>query len=162
MARGRELRSRPRGRGSPHPDVKITVFSHDLSSNAVMRAHRLAKAGATFGDVRLVGPVHRSGPWGALPEEPWVTSTVPKARFPKFHDSFVRLVDLADGDVLIAVKPHLASFGTALVARELRDVPVVLDIHDLDTALAPRSAWADNPSIADISRPGSAVYLSLL
>ena len=141
--------------------MKVTILSHNLSSNAVMRAHRLAQATRTFAEVELVGPVSRYGPWTALPPEPWIRS-VHKRRFPEFYDSFIELVDAADGDVLIAVKPFLASFGAALVAAERRDVPVVLDIDDLDVALAPRSEWAANASMADLSRPASSVYVSLL
>src|SRR3989442_14548843 len=141
--------------------MKITVLSHNLSSNAVMRAHRLAQAARTFADVNLIGPVERDGTWAALSHEPWIT-TVPKTRFPEFYASFIDLVEAADGDVLIAVKPHLASFAVALVAAERREVPVVLDLDDLDVALAPRSDWAANPVMADLSRPASSVYVSLL
>jgi len=56
----------------------------------------------------------------------------------------------------------VALVGAALVAGELRDVPVVLDLDDLDVALAPREQWSTDPSKADLSRPGSAVYISLL
>lgn len=141
--------------------MKITILSHNLSSNAVMRAHRLAQAARTFADVNLIGPVERDGAWAALPHEPWIIAT-PKMRFPEFYPSFIDLVEAAAGDVLIAVKPHLASFGVALVAAERREVPVVLDLDDLDVALAPRPDWATNPSMSDLSRPGSAIYVSLL
>jgi len=141
--------------------MKITILSHDLSSNAAMRAHRLAEAARTFADVNLIGPAPRDGTWVALPNAPWIR-TVEKNRFPKFHESFLKLVESADGDVLIAVKPHLPSFGVALVAAECREVPLILDLDDLDVALAPRSEWAANPSMTDLSRPGSAIYLSLL
>lgn len=141
--------------------MKITVLSHDLSSNAAMRAHRLAQAAATFASVELLGPVDPDGIWPALPHEPWIRS-VPKARFPQFLESFQHLIETADGDVLIAVKPHLASFAAALVAAERRSIPVILDLDDLDVALAPRSDWDANPSMTDLGRPGSAVYVSLL
>ena len=141
--------------------MKVTILSHDLCSNAVMRAHRLALAARTFADVKLIGPADGRGPWPALPPEPWIR-TVPKRRFPKFAAPFLELIEAADGDVLLAVKPHLASFGAALVAAERRAVPVILDLDDLDVALAPRSEWAAKPSMADPRRPGSAVYVSLL
>jgi glycosyltransferase involved in cell wall biosynthesis len=141
--------------------VKITLLSHNLSSNAVMRGHRLASALRTRHEVSLVGPVEKGELWPALPREPWVRS-VRKVRFPDFSNSFRELVEAAQGDVLIALKPQLASFGSALVAAELRDVPVILDLDDLDTALTPRSEWDADPSITDLSRPGSAVYVSLL
>jgi glycosyltransferase involved in cell wall biosynthesis len=141
--------------------MRITVLSHDLSTNAGRRTHRLAGALGTFADVKLIGPASRSHRWVDVPDEPGVV-TVRKRRFPDFHASFVELVEAADGDVLIAVKPHLASFGVALVASELRGVPVILDIDDLDVALAPRSGWADDPAMTDLSRPKSPLFVSLL
>lgn len=141
--------------------MRITVLTHNLSSNAVMRAHRLAQAASRFAEVTLVGPAARAGPWEALPRDIPIVS-VKKRRFPDFFLKFAELVEKADGDVLIAVKPHLASFGVALVAAERRDVPVILDVDDLDVALAPRSTWSKDPLTTDLSRPGSMIYVSLL
>jgi len=141
--------------------MKVTILSHNLSSNASMRAHRLAVAAAHFAGVTLIGPVERRGLWPALPQEAWI-KTVTEERFPRFTTSFLQLVRACEGDILIAVKPHMASFGAALVAAECRQVPVILDLDDLDIALAPRSDWAEKPSMADLRRPASAVYLSLL
>jgi glycosyltransferase involved in cell wall biosynthesis len=141
--------------------MKVTVLSHNLSSNAVMRAHRLARAAEKFAEVKLIGPVERRGRWAALPHQPWIKE-VAKGRFPKFHASFVELIDAADGDVLIAVKPQLSSFGAALVAGEHRQVPIILDVDDLDIAFVPRSSWTADSPATDLSRPGSAIYLSLL
>src|ERR1041385_5138347 len=141
--------------------MKITILSHNTSSNAVMRAHRLAVAARTFAEATLLGPVEPTGPWPALPSEPWI-KTVEEKRFPRFFLSFNELVASTDGDALIAVKPHLASFGAALVAAELKQVPVILDLDDLDIALSPRSEWIRKPSMNDLRRPASSVYLSLL
>jgi len=118
-------------------------------------------AARNFADVTLLGPTEPTGAWPALPTEPWI-KTVEEKRFPKFFSSFVQLVEAAECDLLIAVKPHLASFGAALVAAERREVPVVLDLDDLDVALAPRAEWAKKPSMTDLRRPASAIYLSLL
>ena len=80
-----------------------------------------------------------------------------------FHRSFLELADAADGEVLIACKPMMASFGVALVEAERRGgLPVVLDLDDLDVAFTPRELWAKNPSMADLRRPASAIYVSLL
>src|SRR2546422_4722911 len=127
--------------------MKITVLSHNLSSNAVMRAHRVAVAAQSFAEVTLLGPVESSGLWPALPPEPWIKS-VEERRLPKFSKFFLQLVEQVDGDLLIAIKPHFASFGAALVAGELRDVPVILDFDDWDLAFTPRSKWAENPLLA--------------
>jgi glycosyltransferase involved in cell wall biosynthesis len=137
--------------------MRVTVLSHDLSTNAGRRTHRLAGALSTFADVKLIGPASRSHRWLDLPDEPWI-HTVRKRRWPDFHASFEELVEAADGDVLLPVKPHLASFAVALVASELRGVPVVLDIDDLDIALAARSG----PAATDLSRPKSPLFVSLL
>ncbi len=141
--------------------MKVTVLSHDLSTNAGRRTHRLAGAISTFADVKLIGPASRSHRWLDLPAEPWI-HTVRKRRWPDFHASFAELVEAADGDVLIPVKPHLASFAVALVASELRGVPVILDIDDLDVALSPRSGWPADPAMTDLSRPKSPLFVSLL
>ena len=141
--------------------MRITVLSHDLSTNAGRRTHRLAGAARMFADVKLIGPASRSHTWLDVPGEPWI-HTVRKRRWPDFHASFEELVEAADGDVLIPVKPHIASFAVALVASELRGVPVILDVDDLDVALAPRSRWAADPAMTDLSRPKSPVFVSLL
>jgi glycosyltransferase involved in cell wall biosynthesis len=141
--------------------MRVTVLSHDLSTNAGRRTHRLAGAARTFADAKLIGPASRSHRWLDLPDEPG-TFTVRKRRWPDFHTSFVELVEAADGDVLIAVKPHLASFAVALAAAELREVPVILDLDDLDVALAPRSRWSADPAMTDLSRPKSPLFVSLL
>ena len=141
--------------------MKISILCHNLSSNTSMRAHRLALMGQHFADVEVIGPIEKNGPWPAFPDN-IPMRTVPKRRFPKFFASLQALVELASGDVLIAVKPHLASLGTALLAATLRLRPVVLDVDDLDSSLVPRDDWPQHPEMADLSRPGSAVYVSVL
>ena len=141
--------------------MKITILSHKLYSNAAMRAHRLAKAASLFADVTMIGLAKAQGIWPALPREAWL-KTVPEKDFPKFYDSLVELVEAADGDVLIAVKPYLASFGAGLLAAERRRVPLILDIDDLDVALAPLAVEARKPARTDLDRPDSEIYLSLL
>src|SRR5262245_15071668 len=142
--------------------MKVTVLSHNLSSNAAMRAHRLALAAGTFATVKLIGPIEEHcGLWPALSVEPWIQG-VPERRLPKFARSLLELVEMADGDVLIAAKPHLASFGAALLASEQKSIPVILDHDDYDLGFVEQSRWAEEPHLADPRRPSSAVYLSLL
>src|SRR5438034_5369 len=57
--------------------MKVTILSHDLSSNAVMRAHRLAEAARTFAQVMLIGPASRTGAAAAIT----VASTALEQRF---------------------------------------------------------------------------------
>lgn len=141
--------------------MKITILSHNLSSNAVMRAHRLAVAAQHFAEVTMIGPVKHRGAWGALPPEPWIKS-VPSKNIPKFFRAVVELIEAADGDVLIAVKPYLSSYGVALLAAECRNVPVILDIDDLDTALAEPAETGLPQRLDDMRDPASLTYLRVL
>ncbi len=141
--------------------MKITILSHNLTSNAVMRAHRLALAARHFAEVTLIGPVKHRGVWGALPQEPWIKPVESKS-FPKFYKTMLEIVAAAGGDVLIAVKPYLASYGVALLAAECRRVPLILDLDDLDVALARRPEQNLNETLTDLRDPASSIYLHIL
>src|SRR5258708_26885413 len=141
--------------------MKITILSHNLSSNAVMRAHRLALAARHFADVTLIGPVKQRGCWGALPCEPWIVPFESK-NLPKFYHTVLELIQAADGDVLIAVKPYLASYGVALLAGQCRKVPVLLDIDDLDAALVQPPEMDLQQTLKDLRDPVSMTYLNVL
>ena len=41
--------------------MKITILSHNFSSNASMRSHRLAVAARFFAEVQLIGPAEAKG-----------------------------------------------------------------------------------------------------
>src|SRR5262249_45010457 len=118
--------------------MRITILSHNLTSNASMRAHRLGLAARHFADVTMLGPVKHRGAWGALPQEDWI-KPVESKNFPKFYKTAIQMILSSEADVIIAVKPYLASYGVALLAGESRGVPVILDIDDLDVELAAKS-----------------------
>lgn len=141
--------------------MKITILSHNLTSNAVMRAHRLALAARHFADVKLIGPVKHRGPWGALPSEPWIEAVESK-NLPKFYRSVLQLIQSSDANLLIAAKPYLASYGVALLAGECRNIPVLLDIDDLDLALAKPAERTLAQSLEDLRDPASLIYLKIL
>ena len=138
--------------------MKITILSHNLTSNAVMRAHRLAIAARHFAEVTLIGPAKHRGAWGALPPEPWIKSVQSK-NIPKFFKTVIELIETADADVLIAVKPYLASYGVGLLAAECRQVPLILDLDDLDTALARPQEMNLQQRLQDLRDPVSLTYL---
>jgi glycosyltransferase involved in cell wall biosynthesis len=141
--------------------MKITILSHNLTSNAVMRAHRLALAARHFAEVSLIGPVKHRGPWGALPSEPWI-KPVESKNLPKFYRSVLELIQASDADLLIAVKPYLASYGVALLAGECRNLPVLLDIDDLDLALVKPAERTMAQTLEDLRDPASLIYLKIL
>jgi glycosyltransferase involved in cell wall biosynthesis len=62
--------------------------------------------------------------------------------WPGFHASAPRIArELVSGDVIIAIKPRLHSFGLALAARRVRPRPLLLDVDDWELGFF--NAWAD-------------------
>jgi glycosyltransferase involved in cell wall biosynthesis len=141
--------------------MKITILSHNLTSNAAMRAHRLGLAARHFADVTLLGPAKHRGAWGALPAEPWIKPVAAK-NLPKFYKIALEMIAASDGDLLIAVKPYLASYGVALVAGACRKVPVLLDIDDLDVELGRKKEPTIEQALEDLRDPASTIYLRIL
>jgi glycosyltransferase involved in cell wall biosynthesis len=141
--------------------MKIVILSHNLTSNASMRAHRLGLAARHFADVTLMGPMKHRGAWGALPQESWI-KPVESKNLPKFYQTAVELILASDADLMIAVKPYLASFGVALLAGECRKIPVLLDIDDLDTELIRKQDHSLEKALLELRDPASTIYLRIL
>src|SRR5215831_12547034 len=97
--------------------MQVTSLSHLLTSAAAMRAHRLGLAARHFAEVTLLGPVKHRGAWIALPPEPWI-HPVESKNLPKFFKTAVELIAASQGDVVIAAKPYLASYGVGLLTAE--------------------------------------------
>lgn len=141
--------------------MKIAILSHNLTSNAAMRAHRLGLAARHFAEVTVLGPVKHRGAWGALPQETWIKAVESK-NLPKFFKTTIELILASDADLVIAVKPYLASFGVALLAGECRNIPVILDIDDLDTQLSPKPAQSLDHALLELRDPAATIYLRIL
>ena len=141
--------------------MKITILSHNLTSNASMRAHRLGLAARHFAEVTLLGPMKHRGAWGALPQESWI-KPVESKNLPKFYKTALELILASDADLVIAVKPYLASFGVALLVGESRQIPVLLDIDDLDTELARKQEHSLEKSLLEMRDPASNIFLRIL
>ena len=141
--------------------MKITILSHNLSSNAAMRAHRLALAAKHFAEVTVIGPVKSRGAWGPLPQEKWI-KPFEFRNVPKFYRTALEMIQAANGDILIASKPYLTSYGVALLAGQCRNAPVILDIDDLDSALVLPEEQDANQGVAQLRDPASLIYLEIL
>jgi len=141
--------------------MKLLILSHNLTSNAAMRAHRLGLAAQRFANVTLIGPVKHRGAWTALPTESWIQPVECK-KLPKFFKSAVDIIAASEADAVLAVKPFLASYGLGLLLGEVKKIPVILDIDDLDVDLAPRVKLTPEQSLLDLRDPASTVYLRIL
>lgn len=117
--------------------MKISIVAPDLSSNGLGRACILAEMLADAYEVEIVGTVFGKGIWPTADLTRFRYRSVPGSLWPFYAPSFTRLKKIIDGDVVIASKPLLTSFGAALasVARSRR--PLILDIDDDESAMAP-------------------------
>lgn len=110
--------------------MKISILTPDVSENCLGRALILARVLERRHEVEIVGPRFGESVWGPAAQEDVPIRAVPVGRGPHHAARLSRLAHMADGDVLYASKPLLASFGVALLARRRRRRPVVLDVDD--------------------------------
>ena len=108
--------------------MKISVLAFDLSDNATGRADLLARLLAPRYEVDVVGPEFGAGVWAPVRDGAVKYRGVSAGRYPGFAWRVRDVLDLVDGDVLVASKPRPTSFGLALLARRHRRRPLVLDI----------------------------------
>jgi glycosyltransferase involved in cell wall biosynthesis len=122
--------------------VKVTVLAADLSDNATGRADLLARLLSTRYEVEVVGPRFGDEVWRPARGGAIAQRSVKVGHYPGFARSIPALLELADGDVLVASKPRPTSFGLGLLARARRRRPLLLDIDDWEVGFFSRSgAW---------------------
>ena len=86
---------------------------------------------------------------GAIPQR-----SVRAGRYPGFARHIPALLDLVDGDVIVASKPRATSFGLALLARARRRRPLVLDIDDWEIGFFSRSGpWGRIGRALNVANP---------
>jgi len=110
--------------------VKISVLASDLSDNATGRAHLLARLLAPRYEVDVVGPQFGDGVWAPARDGAVAYRGVRAGRYPGFAWRVRDILDLVDGEILVASKLRPTSFGLGLLARRHRRRPLVLDIDD--------------------------------
>jgi glycosyltransferase involved in cell wall biosynthesis len=121
--------------------VKVSVLAADLSDNATGRADLLARLLSPRYDVEVVGPRFGADVWMPAREGTIPQRSVRVGRYPGFAQRVPSLLELVDGDVLIASKPRPTSFGLGLLARARRRRPLVLDIDDWEVGFFSRSGF---------------------
>jgi len=121
--------------------VKVSVLAADLSDNATGRADLLARLLSPRYDVEVVGPRFGADSWMPAREGAIAQRSLRVGRYPGFAQQIPGLLELVDGDVLIASKPRPTSFGLGLLARARRARPLVLDIDDWEVGFFSRSGF---------------------
>jgi glycosyltransferase involved in cell wall biosynthesis len=120
------------------PVKKVTIISWDLCRNHFSKPFALAEALSRDYQVQLISfrffeeeifpPLA-----GVKPE--FETVYFQGRDFPEFFDTIKKALDAINGDVIYAVKPRMPSLGVALLANQLKGIPVILEINDLETVV---------------------------
>lgn len=142
--------------------MKISILVRDLSGNCYGRAHVLAKALSRVYDVEIVGPVGPAGIWMPFDTGEFETKTVPARALPFLARSLHDLLSKITGDVLYALKPHVCSFGLALLKKVRSKLPIVLDIDDWELGLYRSQPNLLLNSLASLPYPDAYPYAALL
>jgi glycosyltransferase involved in cell wall biosynthesis len=150
--------------------VKVSVVAFDLSDNATGRADLLARLLAPRYDVTVVGPRFGDEIWRparvraeAPASAPIVYRDVPGARYPRFFGRVSALLELIDGDVIVASKPRPTSFGLALLARARRRRPLLLDIDDWELGFFSRAGpWGQVGRALNLGNPNGLTWTWLM
>ncbi len=110
--------------------MRITLFCHDLSSNAFGRAYLLADVLRRRHEVEVAGPILGEALWPPCDVAPFPVRAVPGGRWPGFISSVRRLVRETRADVCYAVKAMPSSMGVAWIAARAHGIPWILDTDD--------------------------------
>jgi len=123
--------------------TRVSILCHTLKGNALGRAWVFHQLLRDHFDVELVVSARPRDPvWpplaaAGLAPRRWFVPTLPGFRLRAPHIAR----ELVTGDVIIAIKPRLHSFGLALAAQRVRPRAVLLDIDDWELAFF--NAWSD-------------------
>jgi glycosyltransferase involved in cell wall biosynthesis len=142
--------------------MKISVLCFDLSDNAAGRADLLARLVAPLGEVEVLGP--QGGPvWAPVAAEGVRYVGVPGRRWPGFVATLRDLLDRADGDLIYASKPRLASAGAGYLKRLRARRPLVLDIDDWEVGFFLRGGfWGTAGRAANLGNPAGLPWTWLM
>jgi glycosyltransferase involved in cell wall biosynthesis len=143
--------------------VKVSVLCFDLADNAVARAILLARLLEPLARVEVVGPCSGPTVWEPARSEEVPHRTVPATKFPRFAVSIPALSRLADGDLLYASKPRLATAGIAHLKHFTAGKPFLLDIDDWEVGFFLRSGfWGTVGRALNLANPAGLPWTWLM
>ena len=142
--------------------MKISVLCFDLSDNAAGRADLLARLVSPLGEVEVIGP-QAGQVWAPVAAEGVRYVGVPGRRWPGFVGTLRALLERADGDLIYASKPRLASAGTGYLKRLRARRPLVLDIDDWEVGFFLRGGfWGTVGRAANLGNPAGLPWTWLM
>ena len=139
--------------------MKISILASDLSDNATGRADLLARLLSSRYEVDVVGPQFGKGLWAPSRDGAVAHRSVRAGRDPGFARHVPELLELVDGEILVASKPRPTSFGLGLLARARRRRPLVLDIDDWEVGFFYRSGtWGRVGRALNLANPNGLTW----
>lgn len=115
--------------------MKISILTPDLSHNCLGRAHVLARMLQRNHDIEIVGPILKDSIWSPLKDDYEYKSVKCGYRIYEFLPAVDELLNLCDGDIILASKPQVTSYGIGLLKRLNQDRPLILDIDDWESGI---------------------------
>jgi glycosyltransferase involved in cell wall biosynthesis len=145
--------------------MKITLLAPDVSTNCMGRVYVLAGMLRKCDyQVEIAGPMSGDGVWEPLAGIDIPVKTCKAANLPAFIRALPGLCRSIEGEVIYAVKPLPASFGTGLAVKMRRGVPLILDIDDWEKGFfLTLKPWKRLiKGILKLGRPHSYLYAGLM
>lgn len=115
--------------------MKVSVLAPDLSHNCLGRAYLLAELLEPNFEVEIIGPKLQKEIWKPLKDSYEYKSVDSGDRIYQFAPDIPKLIEIIDGEIILASKPRLQSYGVALLRKLNQNIPVILDIDDWETGL---------------------------
>jgi glycosyltransferase involved in cell wall biosynthesis len=140
--------------------VKISILCFDLSSNAFGRAGLLAIALSKIYDVEIIGPSKREKIWAPMAQIDIPIKKFVWERYPGFHRIKKNIMDVIDGDVILASKLMPTSFGIGLQKKIFSGKPLLLDIDDWELGFFYHSGfWGKVGRFLNFTNPNGLPYV---
>ena len=116
--------------------TKISVIAWNMGHNALGRAYLLADLLRSEYDVEIIGaifPQFGTELWGPLRDCSRVTMKFfPGSDFPEHFTRMEEVAEQVDGDIIYVSKPRLPAVELALLAKQHRNRPIILDVDDYE------------------------------
>ena len=133
--------------------MKISILVCNLSHNCIVRTYPIAKVLERHYEVDVAGFV-----FGNVIFEPYRNEFQCRPYHIKSGKKVSRMADAVRGvrkivrsieksDIIYAFKPRLTSFGLGLLAKHVKNLPLILDIEDWEAALSHGSSVAERRSL---------------